>query len=106
MAHPDARPGREEEVATRPRSTTRPPRMHHVLLHNDDFTTQEFVVDVLVRYFHRTPTDAVRIMLEVHHVGRGVAGTYPLDVAETLAEQVTAAARAEGFPLLLTVEPE
>jgi ATP-dependent Clp protease adaptor protein ClpS len=80
--------------------------MYRVLLHNDDFTSMEFVVDVLVRHFQKTETEATRIMLQVHHAGVGVAGVFTRDVAETLVQQVTDEAAAAGFPLLLTAEPE
>jgi len=80
--------------------------MHRVLFHNDDFTSMEFVLDVLERHFQKTPTEANRIMLQVHHAGIGCAGTYTRDVAETLVHQVMEEAREEGFPLLLTTEPE
>lgn len=80
--------------------------MYRVLLHNDDYTTMEFVVDVLVRFFRKSPTEAARIMLEVHTRGVGVAGTFTREVAETRVAQVSEAAREEGYPLLLTIEPE
>jgi ATP-dependent Clp protease adaptor protein ClpS len=100
-------PRRQEEgTLTRTRPRTRPPRRYRVLLHNDDFTTMEFVVRVLVQYFHHGETEATRIMLEVHRKGRGAAGVYPRDQAETKVAQVTAAAEQEGFPLLVTMEPE
>lgn len=101
-------PERDEqgEVAIRPRDEVRPPRRYRVVLHNDDFTSMEFVVEVLVRYFQKSETQANRIMLEVHTRGSGVAGVYPRDVAETRVVQVTELARAEGFPLRLTAEPE
>ena len=97
---------RHEETGVRERTRAETPRMYRVLLHNDDFTSMEFVVDVLVRHFQKTVTEASRIMLQVHHAGVGVAGTYTRDVAETLVDEVMAEARAEGFPLLLTAEPE
>ncbi|HEX8692615.1 MAG TPA: ATP-dependent Clp protease adaptor ClpS [Longimicrobium sp.] len=102
----DADPDREEGVAVRERPKTRRPSLYRVLLHNDDYTTMEFVVDTLVRYFEKTATEATRIMLQVHHLGVGVAGTYTRDEAETRIERVTTAAQSEGYPLMLTMEPE
>jgi ATP-dependent Clp protease adaptor protein ClpS len=99
-------PARREEVLTEERPRTRTPRRYKVLLHNDDYTTMEFVVDVLMRFFRKSATEATRIMLQVHTLGVGVAGTYTREVAETKVAQVTDAAREEGFPLLLTMEPE
>ncbi len=82
------------------------PPLYKVLLHNDDYTTMEFVVEVLQTVFHHDIQRATRIMLHVHQRGVGVAGTYPRDVAETKAEKVMALARAAEFPLLCTVEAE
>jgi ATP-dependent Clp protease adaptor protein ClpS len=82
------------------------PPLFKVLLHNDDYTTMEFVVEVLQTVFHHDLERATRIMLHVHQRGVGVAGTYPGDVAETKVEKVMAMARAAEFPLLCTVEPE
>lgn len=98
-------PGREEGIAVAERPKTRRPSMYRVLLHNDDFTTMEFVIDVLVRHFDKSATEAAHIMLQVHHLGVGVAGTYTRDEAETRIEQVSAEAREQGYPLLLTMEP-
>ena len=103
---PVVRPEREEGVAVRERPATRTPRLFRVLLHNDDYTTMEFVVEVLVRFFEKSTTEAYQIMLQVHHAGRGVAGTYTLDEAETRVERVAAEAKSQGYPLLLSVEPE
>jgi ATP-dependent Clp protease adaptor protein ClpS len=97
---------REEGLAVRERPKTRRPSMYRVLLHNDDYTTMEFVIDVLVRFFEKSATEATRIMLQVHHAGVGVAGTYTRDEAETRIAQVSAEATAQGYPLLLTMEPE
>jgi ATP-dependent Clp protease adaptor protein ClpS len=93
----------EPAVATRRR--TQRPRRYQVVLHNDDYTSMEFVVAVLMKHFHKAPAEAMHIMLQVHHKGAGVAGVYPRDVAETKAAEATAEARAEGMPLLLTAEP-
>lgn len=93
---------------TRPRARgkLKPPSMWQVLLHNDDFTTQEFVVWVLRSVFHKPEAEAVRIMLDVHRRGKGVAGVYTKDVAETRVAQVKRLAEAQEFPLLCTLEPE
>jgi len=91
---------------TRTGSRVARPPLYKVLLHNDDYTTMEFVVEVLRTVFHHDPDRAMRIMLSVHQRGVGVAGTYPKEVAETKAEKVMSLARAAEFPLLCTVEPE
>jgi ATP-dependent Clp protease adaptor protein ClpS len=103
---PGERPEREEGIALEERPATRTPRMYRVLLHNDDYTTMEFVVEVLMRFFDLAETQATRVMLQVHYAGVGVAGRYTRDEAETRAELATAEARAREFPLLLTVEPD
>jgi len=99
-------PRREEDVLTEERPRTRAPRRFRVVFRNDDFTPMEFVVEVLMRFFHHSAAEAERIMLEVHLRGAGVAGVYAREVAETKVAQVTAAARERGFPLLVTMEPE
>ena len=81
-----------------------PPKMA-VLLHNDDYTTMEFVIEVLIRFFKRTPEESVKIMLAVHEQGSGVAGIYPSEIAETKVSQVEEYAQASGFPLRATLEP-
>ncbi len=96
----------DEDTLVRERQDVRPPRLWKVVLHNDDYTPMEFVVDVLVRHFRKTAEQAEQIMLLVHYAGRGVAGTYTRDVAETRVALVTADALAEGHPLLVTAEPE
>ena len=75
------------------------PRMWRVLLHNDDYTTQEFVVYVLMKYFQHDGVTARKIMLHVHTKGIGVAGVYPYEVAETKAHQVVQFARENEMPL-------
>ncbi len=100
----DPRHGEEADVMDRPKSET--PRLYKVILHNDDFTTQEFVVHVLRSVFHKTETEATFIMLTVHKKGTGVAGVYTRDIAETKVQQVTTLAREFGMPLLVTSEPE
>lgn len=82
------------------------PPMYRVLLHNDNYTTMDFVVMVLVNVFHKPETEAVRIMLDVHYKGIGVVGTYPREIAETKVNKVLQMAREAQFPLLCTMEPE
>ena len=83
----------------------RPP-LYRVLLHNDDYTTQEFVDWVLMNVFRHDPETAHRIMLNVHMHGVGVAGIYPLEIAESKAQKTMSLAREAEFPLLCTLEPE
>jgi ATP-dependent Clp protease adaptor protein ClpS len=94
----------DSELATRRR--TEKPRKWKVLLHNDDYTTMDFVVEVLVQHFHRSPAEATQVMLEVHYKGVGVAGIYPREVAESKVAEVTDEAREAGMPLKLSLEAE
>ncbi|MFN7144221.1 MAG: ATP-dependent Clp protease adaptor ClpS [Myxococcota bacterium] len=82
------------------------PRMYKVLFHNDDYTTMEFVVEVLISVFRRTRVEATRVMLSIHRSGRGVAGVYTREIAETKAQLAMDRARERGYPLLVTTEPE
>jgi ATP-dependent Clp protease adaptor protein ClpS len=97
-------------VITRTRTETerklKKPPLYKVLLHNDDYTTREFVVEILRAIFHKPEPDAVRIMLHVHQNGVGVAGVYTFEVAEMKVRQVEALAREREFPLMLSIEPE
>ena len=88
------------------REKTRSPRRYRVVLHNDDYTSMEFVVEVLRRFFGKSQAEAVHLMLHVHHKGRATAGVYPHEVAESKVAEVTAEARSQGMPLLLTTEME
>jgi ATP-dependent Clp protease adaptor protein ClpS len=80
------------------------PDLWNVVLHNDDYTTMEFVVEVLEEIFHRSPAEAFGIMMRVHHEGQGIAGVYPFEIAETKAAAAQDAARKAGFPLRASVE--
>jgi ATP-dependent Clp protease adaptor protein ClpS len=101
----DFDPEHEEAFATEERKKTARPRRWKVLLHNDDFTTMEYVIEVLIRHFHKPPAEATYVMLQVHHKGVGVAGIYPKEIAETKIAEVMDEARAHEMPLLLTMEP-
>lgn len=83
---------------------TRQPPLFKVLMHNDDYTTMEFVVEALQAVFHKPPTEASRIMLHIHFKGVGMCGIFPYEVAETKVARVHAMARAEGFPLRCTLD--
>jgi len=83
---------------------TREPRLFRVLLHNDDYTTMDFVVHVLQRVFHKPEPEAMNIMLAVHKKGFGVCGVYTAEVAETKVETVHSMAKAAGFPLRASLE--
>jgi ATP-dependent Clp protease adaptor protein ClpS len=82
------------------------PRMWRVLLHNDDYTTQEFVVWVLETVFRKPRGEAITVMMHVHRSGIGVAGVYTHDVAETKVKKTRQMAEEQEFPLLVTMEPE
>lgn len=102
------RPSPNTGTALKPRSKAKlqPPVLWKVILHNDDYTTQDFVVWVLKEVFRKVEGEAVRIMLDVHRRGKGVAGVYPYDVADTKITQVKELAERNEFPLLCTLEPE
>lgn len=95
----------EEEFAVEERRKTKRPRRWKVILHNDDFTTMEFVVHVLMTHFHKPAAEATHVMLQVHRKGAGVAGVYSKEVAETKVAEVTDEARANGMPLKVSAEP-
>ena len=82
------------------------PKMYQVLLHNDDYTTMEFVVNILMTVFHKTADQATNIMLAVHKRGKGIAGVYPHEIAETKVAQVMDFARRHQHPLQCTMEKE
>ena len=105
---PEHWPEEEGGIATE-RETRRKvdkPRLYKVLFHNDNYTTMEFVVLVLVGIFHKSEAEAVQIMLDVHRKGIGVAGVYQHDIAETKVNRVLQLARQAQFPLMCSMEPE
>ena len=82
------------------------PQMYAVVMYNDDYTPMEFVVDVLQNHFKHTLDSAISIMLAIHQQGKGIAGIYPKDIAETKAQTVNREARQAGYPLLSQIEPQ
>lgn len=78
--------------------------MYQVVLHNDNYTTMEFVVEVLKTVFHKSPVESHAIMMSVHKKGRGIVGLYSYDIAATKVEQTRAMAKRHGFPLKCTME--
>jgi ATP-dependent Clp protease adaptor protein ClpS len=86
------------------KATVKTPRMYKVILHNDDYTTMDFVVDVLINVFKKPAADATRIMLEVHKKGIGICGIYVYDIAVTKVNQVHQLAKQNDFPLRCSYE--
>ena len=95
-----------EGVLERTKQETKRPELFKVFLLNDDYTTMDFVVEVLESIFHKQPAEAHRIMMMVHTQGKGLCGLYPFEVAETKVEAVVGRARENGFPLRAAMEPE
>ena len=92
-------------VQTAPPQLKRPP-LYAVVLMNDDYTPMDFVIEILQQYFAMNLDQATQVMLTVHYEGKGVAGVYPRDIAETKANQVNNYARPQGHPLLCQIEPK
>ncbi len=92
-------------TATVNKKKLQPPRMHKVLMHNDDYTTMEFVVLVLQKFFNKNYNEAQSIMLDVHSSGYGVCGIYTYEVAESKVAKVIKFARDNGHPLRCSTEP-
>ncbi|HEX6642850.1 MAG TPA: ATP-dependent Clp protease adaptor ClpS [Thermoanaerobaculia bacterium] len=95
----------EEAAVAESKEKVEEPPLFRVLLHNDDYTTMEFVVWVLESVFNMGEEQAVQVMLNVHLRGTGTAGTYTYEIAEMKVEKTTALAREHEFPLLVTMEP-
>jgi ATP-dependent Clp protease adaptor protein ClpS len=90
-------------VKERTESKTQEPTLYGVVLLNDDYTPMQFVTDILETLFQKSPAEAYRIMMQVHLNGRGLAGVYPYEVAETKVDALVTRARAEGHPLQATL---
>jgi ATP-dependent Clp protease adaptor protein ClpS len=103
---PNYDPELDDAVITESKQKVEKPPLYKVLLHNDNYTTMDFVVVILIRVFHQSEGDAIRIMLQVHNKGMGVAGVFTREIAETKVGQVTQLAQQHEFPLLCTMEEE
>jgi ATP-dependent Clp protease adaptor protein ClpS len=99
------RMGTRADFAVKKKEKIKEPQDFKVVMLNDDFTSMDFVVDILVLVFHKNEGEANRIMLDIHNKGRGIAGIYALDIAETKVNQVTALAEQNDFPLQCIIEP-
>lgn len=91
-------------VKERAEQKTEEPKLYNVILLNDDYTTMEFVLQILETLFQKSPAEAYRIMMNVHRNGRGLAGVYTYEVAETKADKVATLASEAGYPLRATIE--
>ena len=102
------RPGHQDQtggaVKERTRHEVKEPPLYSVVLLNDDYTPMQFVIDVLETLFQKSPAEAYGIMMQVHLNGRGIAGVYPWEVAETKVDTLLVRARGEGHPLQATIE--
>jgi ATP-dependent Clp protease adaptor protein ClpS len=98
-------PKEQTSIRERERTNLKEPRLYKVIFHNDDFTTMEFVVKILMTVFHKDEAEAQELMMQVHTNGRATAGIYTLDMAMTKTNKSMKMARDEGFPLRLTYEP-
>jgi len=98
---------REEQsgIATAEKKKLKTPRMHKVIMHNDDYTTMEFVVLILQKFFNKSSSEAHSIMLEIHTRGLGICGIYTFEIAESKAAKVSRYARENGHPLKCSTEP-
>jgi len=100
--------GRQDQsdgaVKERVQDKTKEPTLFNVVLLNDDYTPMQFVTDVLESLFQKTPSEAYRVMMQVHLNGRGLAGVYPWDIAETKVDTLVSRARDAGYPLQATIE--
>jgi ATP-dependent Clp protease adaptor protein ClpS len=96
--------GPDAELQINEEIELREPKMYRVIIHNDNFTTMEFVVEILIKIFRKPAKEAAQIMLDVHRRGSGVCGVYSLDIARTKVSQVHALARQNDFPLRCSYE--
>ncbi|MBI4684213.1 MAG: ATP-dependent Clp protease adapter ClpS [Nitrospirae bacterium] len=95
-----------EGIEVKERQEIKTPPLYRVFLLNDDYTTMDFVVHVLEKIFHKTPVEATQIMLHVHKNGKGLAGVYTCEIAETKIETVHEVSHQNSFPLKCSMEKE
>jgi ATP-dependent Clp protease adaptor protein ClpS len=100
----DQRPTPDRSVLEKTHQQVKEPELFSVILLNDDYTTMEFVVQVLESVFNKGPAEAFRIMMQVHTQGQGLCGVYPWDIAETKVATVHELANDSGFPLRASIE--
>jgi len=100
----DERPKTDRSVLEKTRADTREPDLYSVVLLNDDYTTMDFVVQVLESVFNKGPAEAFRIMMQVHTQGQGLCGVFPWDIAETKVATTHELAQAHGYPLRAVIE--
>ncbi len=101
-----ARPDLERDVAVQERRRAKRPKRFKVVLYNDNYTPMEFVVQLLEQLFQKSPAEATQLMLAIHRTGKGIAGVYVLEVAETKVASVHRAAEQRGYPLRAGTEEE
>lgn len=104
MENTDANAGNKVGTKIRPEKKTEMPSLYKVLMHNDDYTTMEFVIEVLQEVFHKPATEAEKIMLTIHFQGVGYCGTFPYAIAESKVDRARLKARKSGFPLRCSLE--
>jgi ATP-dependent Clp protease adaptor protein ClpS len=104
MSNPNIGAGQTDGLAELTRQKVEPPPMYKVVLHNDDYTPMDFVIDVLSRFFNMQYEKASEVMLQVHYEGKAVCGIFTAGIAETKVQQVTDYAREHEHPLLCTME--
>ncbi len=100
------KPEEEGDVELEERQKTATPRRYKVIFHNDDYTTRNYVIEVLMMFFQKNESEATHLMLSIHHRGSATVAVYTREIAETKVAEVTKDARDHGMPLLVTAEPE
>ena len=93
-------------ILDKQKNKLQPPKKFKVILHNDDYTSMNFVINILEKIFHKSAAEATRIMLTIHNSGKGIAGVYTREIAETKCAQVRSAAIQHSLPLLSEIEAE